>query len=156
MLPENKFLFILGANGADTFGASASPLFGAMEKFNGTIRVILCEPDSKPMVGRAKALGMTPQDYKRAIRTSERRLKELRSHQHAVEGRFYQGEPNWKLIITSTTAWVQYYVPGGPHVEENAVWHLGMAAYKEGFYHLFHMEFNRVWERCKASHMKLN
>ena len=90
MLPENKFLFILGANGIDTFGGPTSPLFDALQKFHGTIRVILCEPDSKPMTGRAKAVGMTPQDYKRAIRASQRRLKELRQQQHAVEGRFYQ------------------------------------------------------------------
>jgi hypothetical protein len=82
--PENKFVYILGANGIDTFGGPNSPLYDSMESFRGTFRVILCKPDGPRMKGRAAAVGVTVAEYTRAIKTSVRRLKDLRKKQHAV------------------------------------------------------------------------
>jgi hypothetical protein len=154
--PENKFVHILGANGIDTFGKPGSPLFDALQNFRGTIRVILCKPGTKPMKGRAAAVGVNPSDYEKAIRESVRRLKVLRKQAHSIEARYYEGQPNWKLIITRSTLWVQYYLPGGPHVDQTPVWLVSMTENRDGFYHLFHMEFDRVWERCVGSPINLN
>jgi hypothetical protein len=154
--PENKFVHILGANGVDTFGKPGSPLYDTLKEFRGTLRVILCDPVGKQMYSRARAVGVTAGEYAKAIKISKRRLSELRKLQLSVEGRFYTGQPNWKLILTSTSAWIQYYVPGGPHVDETAVWLLSVTTNTDGLYHLFHMEFDRVWERCKDSMMGLN
>jgi hypothetical protein len=154
--PENKFVHILGANGIDTFGKPGSPLFDTLKDFRGTTRVILCDPTGRQMYGRARAVGVSTAEYAKAIKISKRRLSELRKAQLAIEGRFYTGQPNWKLILTSTSAWIQYYVPGGPHVDQTAVWILSVTTNTDGLYHLFHMEFERVWERCKDSVMGLN
>jgi hypothetical protein len=32
---------------------------------------------------------------------------------HSIEARYYEGQPNWKLIVTNSTPWVQYFLPGG-------------------------------------------
>lgn len=154
--PENKFVHILGANGIDTFGKQGSPLFETLQDFRGTTRVILCAPSSAQMNGRARAVGVPTTEYTKAIKISKRRLSELRKAQLSVEGRFYTGQPNWKLILTSTSAWIQYYIPGGPHVDQTAVWILSVTTNTDGLYHLFHMEFERIWERCKDSVMPLN
>jgi hypothetical protein len=114
---ENKFVYILGANGIDTFGKLGSPLYEALQNFRGHIRVILCKPGSKQMKGRAAAVGMNSNDYEKAIRESVRRLKLLRKQAHSIEARYYEGQPNWKLIVTNSTLWIQYYLPGGPHVD---------------------------------------
>jgi hypothetical protein len=154
--PENKFVYILGANGIDTFGKPGSPLYEALQNFRGTIRVILCKPDSKPMRGRAAAVGVNASEYSRAVRESVRRLKTLRKQAHSIEARYYEGQPNWKLIITNSVLWVQYYLPGGPHVDRTPVWLVSVTDNGDGFYHLFHMEFDRVWERCVGSIVNLN
>jgi hypothetical protein len=153
---ENKFVYILGANGIDTFGKPGSPLYETLQNFRGTIRVILCKPGSKPMKGRAAAVGINPNDYEKAIRESVKRLKILRKQAHSIEARYYEGQPNWKLIITNSTLWVQYYLPGGPHVDQTPVWLVSVTNNSDGFYHLFHMEFDRVWERCVGSPINLN
>ncbi len=153
---ENKFVYILGANGIDTFGKPGSPLYDALQSFRGTIRVILCKPGSKPMKGRAAAVGINPNDYEKAIRESVKRLRVLRKQAHSVEARYYEGQPNWKLIITNSTLWVQYYLPGGPHVDQTPVWLVSVTDNVDGFYRLFHMEFDRVWERCAGSPINMN
>jgi len=152
---DNHLLFILGANGVETFGSQQSPLYQVMQQFHGDIRVILMDPDSAELAGRARAVSIDPVEYKRAIRASERRLKDLRRQQHAVDGRFYTGQPNWKFIITSTTAWIQYYLPGGRHVNETPVWRFDATPDGDGMYGLFRIEFDRVWKRCNGNSMNL-
>lgn len=154
--PENKFVYILGANGIDTFGRPGAPLHDALQNFRGNIRVILCQPGSKQMKGRAAAVGINSNDYEKAIKESVKRLRTLRNQAYSVEGRYYEGQPNWKLIITNSTVWVQYYLPGGPHVDQTPVWLVSVTPNADGFYHLFHLEFNRIWERCIANPIALN
>lgn len=153
---DNKFIYILGANGIDTFGRPGSPLYETLQNFRGTIRVILSKPGTKPMKGRAQAVGINPVDYEKAIRESVRRLKALRKQAHSIEARYYEGQPNWKLIVTNSTLWVQYYLPGGPHVDQTPVWLVSVTENGDGFYHLFHMEFDRIWERCALTPINLN
>jgi hypothetical protein len=154
--PDNNTLYILGANGIDTFGAHSSPLYNVMQTFNGNTRVILCNPESNHTAGRAHSVKMTTSDYKIAISRSERRLRELREQHHSVEGRYYDGQPNWKLIITNRTAWVQYYVPDGRHVNQTPVWRFDATLTGEGLYYWFRMEFERVWWRCEGAEMTLH
>jgi hypothetical protein len=115
--PENNILYILGANGVDTFGRNASPLYECLRQFRHETRIILISPASPELPGRAHSLGVSPDDYKADIASSVRRLRDLRQQQHPIEGRYYEGQPNWKLIITSRTAWMQYYMPNGMHVD---------------------------------------
>lgn len=152
---DNHHLYILGANGIDTFGDRHSPLYDVMQTSHAEIRVILIDPDSAQLVGRARAVGQDQRDYRRAIETSEQRLRDLKEQQHAIEGRFYDGLPNWKLILTTTMVWVQYYAPGGLHVNQTAVWRFDATPDGDGLYHLFRMEFDRIWRRCEGSEMNL-
>jgi len=88
--------------------------------------------------------------------TSQSRVRELHKTHHAIDGRFYAGQPNWKLIITSRSAWVQYYIPGGEHVSATPLFRFDASDDATCFYNLFHMEFDRIWRRCVDSPMKLD
>jgi hypothetical protein len=154
--PHNQFLCILGANGIDTFGRQASPLYETLSQFQRTTRVILVSARSKQVDGRASAIGMDVQEYKNAIQISVRKLQELKRQMHPVEGRFYDGQPNWKLIITSRTAWMQYYMPGGMHVDATPAWRFDHVEDASCLYYYFHMEFDRIWRRCENDPMNLN
>jgi hypothetical protein len=155
--PGNDSLDMLGANGVDTFGDVTSPLYEVLARFkNGPIRVILAAPDRRIVMGRALTLGTNARDYVKAIIKSQARLRELKSHHLSVDGRYYKGEPNWKMIITSRTAWLQYYEPGGPHVDQTPVYRFDANDDGQGLYYLFKMEFERIWRRCEADPMRLN
>lgn len=151
-LPENRQLLILGANGVDTFGRPEAPLYNALQNFRGTVRVVLAAPESEQTAGRAAAVNVRLADYKRAIGTSVTRLRDLRRQHHAVEGRYYDGAPNWKMLITSRTAWIQYYAPG-THVDQTPVWRFDVTKDGNGLYHLFAAEFDRIWRRCEHHDM---
>jgi hypothetical protein len=154
--PGNTTLEILGANGIETFGERGSPLYDVLEKFHGTTRVILSHPDSTQTAGRAADVGVPIGEYRRAIRISTTRLKQLRRQHRPIEGRYYDAQPNWKLIITSRTLWVQYYIPGGSHVNETPVWRFDATDEEHGLYHYFDMEFDRIWRRCEENAMDLS
>jgi hypothetical protein len=153
---HNDHLYILGANGIDTFGRQGSPLYDTLQQFRGTVRVILVSPRSKEVIGRALALGTDPQEYKNAIDVSVRRLRDLHRQQHSIEGRYYGGQPNWKLIVTSRTVWMQYYMPGRMHVDQTPCWRFDLTPNDAGLYHYFSMEFDRVWRRCEDEQMDLH
>jgi hypothetical protein len=153
--PENNILYILGANGVDTFGRPGSPLHDCLEQFRHDMRIILLDPQSGEHAGRARSLDMDPQEYRGAIRNSVGRLRELRQEQHSIEGRYYSGLPNWKLIVTSRTIWMQYYMPIGQHVNATPCWRFDLTATQDGLYHYFSMEFNRIWRRCENSPINL-
>lgn len=150
--PENRILLILGANGIDTFGRPGAPLHEVVTAFRGTMRVILAHPDSQETRGRAAAVNVKLQDYKRAITTSVAHLRDLRRQHHAIDGRFYDGQPNWKMLITSRTAWIQYYAPG-THVDATPVWRFDVTDDGNGMYYLFANEFERIWRRCEQHEM---
>ena len=121
--PENKFVYILGANGIDTFGKPGSPLYDTLQNFRGTVRAILCKPGTKKLSSRAAAVGIHSNDYEKAIRESVKRLRSLRKQAHSIEARYYDGQPNWKLIVTNSTLRVQYYLLlGGPHVDQTRLY----------------------------------
>jgi hypothetical protein len=152
---ENNTLHILAANGLETFGAPEAPLYHALQQFRGTVQILLVDPASEQIDGRARALGISKYRYRRAIRISERRLRELRKQHRLVEGRYYEAQPNWKLILTNRRAWVQYYAPGGPHVNEAACWRFDATEKGTGLYHLFFLEFERIWRSCELNQMDL-
>jgi hypothetical protein len=144
---ENNILLILGANGLETFGRPGSPLYDSMQNFRGSTRVVLIDPSSDPTAGRAAALNVPIAEYRKAIAASVKRLRELNRQQYPVEWRHYDGQPNWKMIITNRTAWIQYYIPG-QHVDQTPVWRFDSTEHGDGLYHLFTMEFERIWRRC--------
>lgn len=144
----NKNLSILGANGIETFGASGAPLHEALLKYHGTLRVVLSDPDSPQTRARARAVNKEPNTYKKSIKSSIRFIRELRTQSRHFYARYYDGKPNWKLIITDNRAWVQYYTPGGPDVANTPVYVLKKTESEFNLYNLFHHEFERIWERC--------
>ena len=156
--PGNTVLDILGANGIETFGERGSPLYFTMQTFTGTVRVVLLHPAGRETAGRASSVGTDVRSYRKAIIASQARLRELRKQHRAVDGRFYDGQPNWKLIITSRTAWVQYYAPTGKHVNETPMYRFDASEDEDrsSLFHLFHMEFDRIWRRCAELPMKLD
>jgi hypothetical protein len=153
---DNTVLDILGANGVETFGERGSPLYEVMQSFTGTMRVILLHPTSPETTGRAQSVRTDIRTYRKAIVASQARLRELRRQYRAVDGRFYDGQPNWKLIITSRTAWVQYYLPTGQHVNETPMYRFDATGDTSDLFHMFHMEFDRIWRRCNTFPMKLD
>jgi hypothetical protein len=154
---QNITLDILCANGAETFGKEESPLYNLMQQFRGIIRVILLSPDSEHMADRAMSISCNVNDYKRLIRTSQNRLRELRRRlPYSVAARFYDGQPNWKLILTSRTAWVQYYAPTGKNVNETPVFRFDATDDGSSLFHLFRMEYDRIWRRCEDHPMSLD
>jgi hypothetical protein len=152
---DNRTLLILGANGVETFGRQGSPLYDVMQHFLGQTRVILIDPESEQAAGRAAAVHQSINEYKKAIAVSAKRLRELRHQHHAIEARYYDGLPNWKMIITSRTAWIQYHIPG-QHVAETPTWRFDSTEEGSGLYTLFALEFERVWRRCEFSEIPLN
>jgi hypothetical protein len=156
LYPHNSFVHILGANGVDTFGRQGSPLYETLHQFQHTTRIILVSSRSKQIDGRAASIGVDAQDYRNAVEASIRRLRDLKNQQHSIEGRLYDGQPNWKLIITNRTVWMQYYMPGGKHVDATPAWRFDLVDEPGCLYHYFHMEFDRVWRRCEKERMKLD
>lgn len=157
--PENNFLLILGANGLETFGAATSPLYNVLADFTGDVRVMLAHPNkqNKFVDGRASALGMSARDYRKAIQTSVSRLRDLKKETHSIDGRFYRNQCSWKLIVTNTTMWLQYYHAGHIHVADTPTYRFDSKA--EGgksLYHFFYMEFNRLWDACHDDPMRLD
>jgi hypothetical protein len=152
---DNSVLDILGANGVETFGEPGSPLYELLNTFTGTIRVILLHPTGDATTGRAQSVGSNIRAYRKSILTSQRRLRDLKKQHRPVDGRFYNGQPNWKLIITSRTAWVQYYMPTGLHVNATPMYRLDATEDGSDLFHIFHLEFDRIWNRCADFPMKL-
>jgi hypothetical protein len=100
-------------------------------------------------------VGTDPKEYKANIEISVRRVRELRRQQHPIEGRYYDGQPNWKLIVTSRTVWMQYYMPNSKHVADTPCWRFDLTSTDDGLYHYFSMEFQRIWRRCVGDDMNL-
>jgi len=150
--PDNTFVSILGANGAETFGRANSPLYETLERFRHQIRIILAHPDAPNTLARAADVGANEEDYRNEIRRSVDRLRTLRQRGHRVSGRFYFAKPNWKMIITPRTMWLQYYEEGGEHVANTPVYRFDATG---GLYHCFMREFERIWERCEQDQIDL-
>jgi hypothetical protein len=146
---------MLCASGFETFGDTASPLYEVLQQYSGPTRVMLLHPNKEHMHDRARSLNVNVRSYRKAIIGSQARLRELRRRDHAVDGRFYDGQANWKLLITSRTAWVQYYEPTGRHVQDNPIVRFDITEAETGLYHLFHMEFDRLWQLSAEYPMKL-
>jgi hypothetical protein len=150
--PDNTFVSILGANGAETFGRANSPLYETLERFRHQIRIILAHPDGLNSRARAADLGVNEEEYRNEVRQSVDRLRTLRQRGHRVSGRYYFAKPNWKMIITPRTMWLQYYEEGGQHVANTAVYRFDATG---GLYHCFMREFERIWDRCEQDAMDL-
>jgi len=153
---DNTSLSILSASGFATFGNADSPLFSVLEEFKGTVRVILSDPSRIYNDGRAGAVSTSAHEYRREIHLSVRRLRNLKKeHRAIVEGRFYAGQPNWKLIITDRTIWLQYYCSTGVSVNETSIYRFDITE-QLGFFHMFRSDFERIWQESKSMPMRVS
>jgi hypothetical protein len=148
---DNTYVNILGANGAETFGRPTAPLHDALARFQHPVRVILAHPDSDNIRARAADIGVAPDLYRAEINESVDQLRRLRQRGHRVTARLYHAKPNWKMIITTRTMWVQYY-DEGTHVAELPVYRFDAGG---DLYHCFAKEFERIWERCAGDEVNL-
>lgn len=142
--PDNNMLLIVAANGLETFAKAGSPLYEPLRKFRHQVRVLLLDPDCSETEARALTVSVPLNEYKRATNTSIRRLDELIAEGRPVTWRLYTHQPSWKMIITSRTAFIQYYI-SGQHVQQTPLWRLDVTEHGTGFYHSFVMEFERLW-----------
>ena len=146
--PDNKLLCVLCANGEDTFGKGGAPLHECLSKFSGQARVILADGKSDATKLRVEAIGGNLDAYKVAINASIGFLDTLQKRGLNVDYRQHHGIYNWKLIITSHCAWVQYYTPGGPDVCDTPVYLFENNEKVAKLYDWLILEFERIWLRC--------
>ncbi len=144
---DNSFVFILGANGIDTFGGKHSPLYDAIGTFTKEMKVVLLAPGSPEMESPASAVNLPPKVYRGYITKSRKRLSALKKQGRHIEMKYYDGRPNWKMIITNERSWIQYY-ESGSNVSDCPVFVFFNSQSPYNFYSIFYTEFMRIWARC--------
>ena len=145
----SPILNILGSTGIDTFGKQGSPLWDSVNGFRGEIKIILMSPESEFLGERARSVGMTEGAYREEIKTALEQIKKWQKAGRRVSHRTYDSPPNWKLILTSKLAWVQYY-RHQKHVQQTPVYQFYATFGETGLYHVFDDEFARIWRLCGA------
>lgn len=146
---HNRILNILGSTGIDTFGRKGTPLWDALNSFDGEIRIILMSPNSKFLLERASDVKMPPTAYRQEIMLAIKQIEDWQASGRRVTYRTYDAPPNWKLILTNKLAWVQYY-RHRRHVQETPVYQFYATLGDTGLYHAFDDEFARIWRLCGA------
>lgn len=139
---------ILGAGGWETFGENEGVIEEAIRNFQGHMRIILLNPDSAYLADRAASLGVRKDSYKKLITQSIKYLEQLSSKGGNIELRLYNYPPNWKMIITPKTLWLQQYTPGC-HVIESPVYMFYGTKERTGMFYLFLNDFERIWKISK-------
>jgi len=142
--PPQTVLKIIGATGWDSFGAKSSPLHDALHSFEGRVFVILMNPESEYLGERAASVSMATATYRNQIRKSLKCLKELKKRGHYIDVRLYNSPPNWKMIFTPLTLWLQHY-RNDKHVAESPVYMFYATSDMQGLYHAYAKDFDRIW-----------
>jgi hypothetical protein len=149
-----QFVWILGANGADTFSLPNSPLYEVLEDFPNSLRVMLAHPDSEFTSARATDVHTDQKEYRRLIIQSVERLKALYARRQNIEARYYWDRPTWKMIITGRSMWVQYYQPG-QHVANTPVFRFA-AGTRNNLYQSFYQKYEHLWYGARQHIIKLD
>lgn len=136
----------LGATGWDTFANEDAPLHTLFKTFENKIRVILMDPESLFLEDRAYEVNMRPMDYRDEIIKSIDFLTWLhRAGPARVELKLYSAPPNWKMVISTQTLWLQRYRRSN-HVEGCPVYMFnGTDRTSDALYNAFADEFERIW-----------
>lgn len=134
-------LRIAGLTGWTTFGSKDSPLHDAIDGFNGEIRILLMNPESKDFAHRAYLLGVHEERFADEVRQTISYCAGLRAHRKDIEVRLYDDMPVWKMVLTNDFLWLQHY-NSKAHVDETPVYCL--TATSDGC--LF-SPFTNVWKK---------
>jgi len=141
----NSSIFIMGANGWDTFGEKNSPLNKVLEEFRGSIRVLIMHPSSQGVQARAMSTKTTPGKYKANIVNSVLFCKSLHDCGRDISIRLFRWPPVWKLIFSDDRLWLQYYEEQ-KHIDDTHVYSFNRSPEDSSLYRPFMTEFKRSWD----------
>lgn len=109
---SSSVLWLLGATGKDTFGSPSAPLCDVLRTYKQPVRILLLRPYSKGFDKRVLELNVNARTYTDQILDAVDCCSELKKHYGVdVELRVYSEVAIWKMVITSTQLWLQYYAP---------------------------------------------
>lgn len=143
-LDKSANLSIFGATGYRTFKTRTSPLYEDLRNFNGTVSVLLLNPDSAAVKIRSSTVGMAEAEYKREINTTIKYLKKLNEKRQNIVVRLYDCDPSWKMIVADGFMWLQHYSPDA-HVHETPVYGLYANEANTSLFYLMMCEYRKIW-----------
>ncbi len=152
--PGNDTICILGANGWETFGAPKAPLHSLLERFGGSVRILLVHPFSDSLDMRAASIGADIEHYRSNIFQSLGFCRTLRRKGLDVSVRLSDWPPVWKMIMSRDRLWLQHY-KHGEQVDDTPVYSFGREP-MSSLYHPFRLEFQRMWDRAESVEIHLS
>lgn len=143
-LPQNNMLWIMGATGWNTFASKDSPLRETIENFNGQIRILLLSPEGCACRQRSTSVSQKLSAYQSEIKRTLKFCERLAAEGKTVEVRLYDWPPTWKVILTTTSFWLQHYEQRR-HVEDGPVITGYVTQEGSDFYGGFYAFFDRMF-----------
>jgi hypothetical protein len=142
---NNSELWILGANGVETFSASTSPLCNLLRTYNKPIRVLLLKPYSKGFNKRTSEINANAQKYADEIIDSIDFCAQLKTtHGRDIELKLYSEIAIWKMLRISSEVWLQNYAPNKP-VEDMPLYCFRSLEADGNLYDAFVSVFSKRW-----------
>ncbi len=152
---EHGELWLLGANGRETFSSPDAPLNELLKKFNGPIRILLMYPYSAAFTKRVTDLNVSDTNYCDEILDSIVFCQNLNSrHGRKIELRLYHCLPIWKMIMTGRVLWIQHYRPQN-HVDHGPMYCFEHRANSSGLFDAFRTTFERHWQNDHSTPVDL-
>lgn len=138
-------LWMLGATGKETFGSSTAPLCDVLRNYRQPVRILLLRPYSKGFDRRVSDLNTNSENYAAEILDAIDFCVELKKrYQVDIELRVYSEIAIWKMIITSTQLWLQYYAPK-KHVDDTPLYCFESVHQDMGLYSALKSVFQKRW-----------
>ena len=139
-------LWLLGANGKDTFSSPTSPVCETLRGYAGSLRVLLIKPGS---VGFARRVGETQANldtYFEHILDTIDYCADLKNKKNKdIELRLYVDIPIWKMFITQQQVWLQHYHDQN-HVDNTPMYCFEHVSNEKCLYLGFQAVFHKRWE----------
>jgi hypothetical protein len=139
-------IYIQGATGWETFGATDSPLHDALSNCQEA-SILLIDPMSPSVIKRARDIEMESDDYREQIYNSIQYLKNLKDNSRLhpkITLKMYHSYPFWKFIILRDHIWFQHY-PEDNHVKNSPCFALKWNPEKPGLHAPFRQQFLLKW-----------
>jgi hypothetical protein len=138
-------LWLLGATGRETFGHSTAHLCDVMRTYKSSVRVLLLRPYSKGFDRRVLELSHNANDYISEILDAIDFCADLKKNYGIdIELKVYSEVAIWKMIITSTQLWLQYYAPK-IHVDKTPLYCFESMQEDMGLYSALKSVFQKRW-----------
>ena len=137
-------LWLLGATGKNTFGATDSPLHKAICEYRGAISILLLYPQSNGFKYRIKQLRANQERYMDEILDSLQFCRESKINGVNIQVKLYEGMPIWKLLIMPQTIWLQHYGKTG-HVDNSPLYGFSLVHNKPTLLEGYRSVFEKRW-----------